>query len=65
MFQLEIETNGAAFEDDCPAELARLLRELAERIESIVRHNALGEYSGGLRDLNGNTVAHWSIEQKR
>ena len=63
MFKLTIETNSAAFEDDCPDEIGRILRDLADKIENTCRPGALGEYSGGVRDLNGNTTGHWSLKQ--
>lgn len=42
-----IETNGAAFEDAPASEIARILREMADRIES---HGILPVP----RDINGN-----------
>jgi hypothetical protein len=59
MFKLQIETGNAAFADDTGAELARILRELARRIE-IGMHT-----SGGatVRDANGNKVGSWSYEE--
>lgn len=51
--------DNAAFEDDCGAEIARILRKLAGDVEGMVRYDAKGVYSGGLRDSNGNTVGKW------
>lgn len=52
-FNLSLEMDNAAFDDDAALELARILRELADRIEQD------GLDSGEpirLRDVNGNTV---------
>ena len=58
MFTLKIETGNAAFgEEDCSLcaeELARTLREAAEKIENG------GLHRGALFDLNGNKVGDWS-----
>lgn len=47
MLTIEIENSGAAFEDDPRRELARILRELAGKLEA-------GRSPTGLRDINGN-----------
>lgn len=52
MLKVEIKTDNAAFSDNSNAELARILRELAKRIEN-------GEQHGRLRDLNGNKVGQF------
>lgn len=49
MFTLRIETDNEAFADCPKAEIARILRETADRLES-------GRYVNKLRDLNGNIV---------
>ena len=52
MFKLEIATDNAAFEHGGAAEIARILRDTADRI-------AVGCFTNDdckLRDLNGNTV---------
>lgn len=64
MLSLKIRTDNAAFEDDSEdialgtstrnAEVARILREVAEAIES-------GDNVGGCRDVNGNSVGSWSL----
>lgn len=46
MLTIEIENSGAAFDDPRP-ELARILRELAGKLEA-------GRRPTGLRDANGN-----------
>ena len=48
-FTLNIDCENLAFEDDAAPELARLLREIADRIES-------GSMAGNIRDINGNRV---------
>lgn len=53
-FKLEIKTNNAAFEDAPQAELARILRDVANTLENDPSH------SGTMRDINGNRVGHWS-----
>lgn len=59
MFKLEIDTGNAAFDDDnggAGAEIARILRKLADRVESD------GYMSGTVSDINGNRVGTWSRE---
>ena len=50
-FTLEITCDNAAFGDDRNAELARILTQLAERIDAGVLVDSLV-----LRDINGNKV---------
>ena len=52
MFRIEIQTDNAAFDPDPGPELARILRELAARLDDGVD---LAEPIR-LRDINGNTV---------
>ena len=57
MFYLNIETDNAAFTDDAPeAEIARILRRIAERVER-------GEQSGDIMDVNGNRVGAWDCHR--
>jgi hypothetical protein len=56
MFKLEFKTDNAAFEDDYAVETARILKEIAERIERR-RHTG-----GWAFDVNGNTVGEWSLD---
>lgn len=60
MFKLEIETGNAAFDDDAGPELARILRELADRLSPGLPS---GEGGAPLRDINGNKVGAWSLSQ--
>lgn len=53
MFYLNIVTDNAAFED-LEAEIARILRRVAARVEQ-------GEQSGGVMDANGNRVGDWDV----
>jgi hypothetical protein len=49
-FTIQIAVGGEAFSE----EIARILRDIAERVES-------GERDGVAVDVNGNTVGEWSI----
>lgn len=51
-FALNVQTGNAAFED-CPGELARIVRAVADAVEA-------GEQSGICWDTNGNRVGTWS-----
>jgi hypothetical protein len=56
-FKLKIATDNAAFAEDGndgKNELARILREIAEKLES-------GYDCGSARDGNGNKVGEWSV----
>lgn len=55
MFRLSFKTENAAFEDDCRAECARILREAADALER-------DSEQGVNRDANGNRVGEWSLE---
>ena len=57
-FILEIENANAAFDEDTPAEVARLLRHCADQVEEGVRR-------GLLRDLNLRGVAIWGGRRRR
>ena len=53
-FILEIENANAAFDEDTPAEVARLLRHCADQVEEGVRR-------GLLQDLTGNHCGAWQF----
>lgn len=57
MFTLQIETTGDAFDADGSGqdrdELARILRDVADRVED-------WQTDGSVRDVNGNTVGRWT-----
>ena len=60
-FTLSIDCDGAAFEDDCFAEVVRIMREAAERLE-ITHAGEPPQFARGFcRDLNGNTVGKWEM----
>ena len=52
---IQFETDNAAFKD--PAEVSRILHEIAARIQA-------GDPEGQIRDINGNTIGdYWSKEE--
>lgn len=55
MVTIEFTTDNAAFEDDRAVEIARILRDLADKI-------LLGRTSGPIRDINGNRVGTFDAE---
>lgn len=57
---IEIEGRGDAFADDAGWEVARILRELAERVTNNLDLNADG-VAVPLRDVNGNTCGAWMV----
>ena len=54
MFKLEIETGNAAFDDTPASEIARILRHLAERLETNGAPESGDAFT--LHDYNGNRV---------
>lgn len=52
MFKLEFETGNAAFDDMPEIEVARILRQIADRIEG----PAGRFYDAPVRDINGNRI---------
>lgn len=54
MFKLEIDTGNAAFDDTPASELARILRDLAHRLECEGAPPRGDSFA--LRDFNGNRV---------
>ncbi len=53
MFKLSFETGNAAFDETPATEIARILRDIARKVEQ-------GESFGGrIRDVNGNTIGLW------
>lgn len=60
MFELVVNTDNAAFEDNRQAEIARILRELAKLMEvDAVLYNVTGD----IRDVNGNKVGYWTYRR--
>jgi hypothetical protein len=56
MLTITLDTNNAAFDDNVPQETARILRALADQIESGVGSE---RDRGSLLDINGNPVGLW------
>ena len=55
MFKIEIETGNAAFDyGDKGHEIARILRDIADKVEN-------GAESGVARDINGNKVGTFEV----
>lgn len=62
-FALEISTDNAAFEDDCAAEVRRILDRAIDQIE---QQGRLGvDARGTLSDANGNRVGDWRMVRER
>lgn len=62
-FRVSIHCGNAAFDDfdghyDPGAELARILREIADRVE----RGDLSGYYETIRDANGNDVGRWGLK---
>lgn len=55
MFSLKFKTDNAVFQDgNKPYEIARILREIADKIED-------GQTEGNIRDINGNTTGSFKV----
>ena len=54
MFKLKFETDNAAFESSTGDEAARILRQIAERLENY-------DTDGAVMDANGNKIGAWSL----
>lgn len=50
--RITFETSNAAFEEDKRGECARIIRAIADKLEA-------GEYTGNVRDVNGNKIGTW------
>lgn len=61
MFTLSFETTNAAFTDDPVGETARILREIADKIEG--QHGRF--YSAPVRDMNGNSIGRIEFDAER
>ena len=55
-FRIRIETGNDAFDQVEQSEVARILREVADKVEQ-------GNSSGGILDANGNKVGQFGLEQ--
>ena len=58
VFRLQVRTDSAAFEDDPAPELARILRDVAGRIEA---GQDIGHYLT-IHDVNGNPVGQYALK---
>lgn len=56
MFVLTIDTGNAAFDDSPAEEVARILREAADKIAEY----GFADHAHNLRDINGNTVGGYA-----
>lgn len=54
MLTVKIKTNNAAFSEDSAAECARILREIAGKLEN-------GSSDQTVRDVNGNRVGEFKL----
>lgn len=57
-FALDFRTDNAAFADNEKAEIVRILRDVADRIEANPSSSGL---AGMIRDINGNTVGDYGM----
>lgn len=55
-FILSISTGSEAFESAPGAEVARILRDAADRVVEVLDTDGLAGYTTPLRDVNGNRV---------
>ena len=55
--KIEINLDNTAYEDDLPREMQRNLDQV------LYDANYLGESSGFIRDINGNTTGCWAITE--
>lgn len=62
--RIEIDTENSAFEIDCAGEVARILRGLADKLESAWNNNP-SVWEQPIHDLNGNHVGAMWAEQPR
>jgi hypothetical protein len=59
-FQLHVNTDNAAFEDDPAPELVRILRAVADRIESGDEYQMFRT----IHDSNGNDVGRFALKHE-
>lgn len=69
-FSLKLDCDNAEFEEDRSATVARILRNLADRIERgggdyCATINNRGVASGALFDANGNRCGAWEAKSRR
>lgn len=56
--KINIDCSNDAFEEDLEYEVARILRNAADKLRS-------GETEGTLRDINGNTVGSYKLTGRK
>jgi len=61
-FNLTCDLDNAAFDDCTGLELARILNSVVNKIEDIQELDS--DACGRVRDMNGNTVCNWSVEDE-
>ena len=54
-FRIKIQCDNAAFDDDYRTELARILKDIATKLEG-------GRDGGYVQDSNGNTVGNYALK---
>lgn len=59
MLKLRIECGNAAFSDHPGEEIARIMRALADKMQSAQPGD---ELSGVVRDINGNFAGEWTLD---
>ena len=61
---IHFETDNAAFQDSPQAEIVRILRALADKIEADTGPDETGEFYAGwkVRDYNGNAIGEAEIK---
>lgn len=59
MLKLRIECGNAAFSDMPGEEIARIMRDLADKL---ARAQPGDELSGVVRDVNGNFAGEWTLD---
>ena len=55
MFKLSFKTNNAAFDENGTEEMARILREVANRVADVPG------YGGTIQDIKGNTIGSFKL----
>ena len=64
MFELRIYTGNDSFHGDAAPELARLLRELADKLDAVSLAPSVAIHEKSIYDANGNRVGVWTYERK-
>lgn len=58
-FTVNLDCSSAAFEDNTEGEVARILREIADRVEN--RDAKFPGFYQTIHDINGNDVGRWRL----